>query len=366
MGGSSFGKQFKITTWGESHGKAIGVVIDGIPAGLPLVEEDLIPFLARRRPGANPYGTKRMESDLPEILSGTFEGITCGTPLSIIIKNESQISKDYSNIADIYRPGHADYTFDQKYGIRDYRGGGRSSGRETAARVAAGAIASKILSTLGIEVMAYTHSIGSITINEDSVTREKIFASPIYMPDETSSVAAMNHLDECIKKQDSCGGIVGCIVKNMPVGIGETVFDKLDAQLAKAIMSIGAVKAFEIGDGIKASRSYGSQNNDAFYMDGNNIKKKTNHSGGILGGMSDASDILIKAHFKPTPSISLAQETVTTSKKDTTINIHGRHDPVIVPRGVVVVESMVCITILDLLLENMSAKLSSIQDFYNK
>ena len=366
MGGSSFGKQFKITTWGESHGKAIGVVIDGVPAGLSLSEEDLIPFLARRRPGANPYGTKRMESDLPEILSGTFEGITTGTPISIMIRNESQISKDYTNIAHVYRPGHADYTFDQKYGIRDYRGGGRSSGRETAARVAAGAIASKILSSLGIEVMAYTHSIGSITIKEDTITPEKIYASPIYMPDMTASADAMSYLDDCIKKQDSCGGVVGCMIKNMPAGIGETVFDKLDAQLAKAIMSIGAVKAFEVGDGTSASTKCGSQNNDAFYMDDESVKKKTNHSGGILGGMSDGSDIILKAYFKPTPSISLTQETITDSYKNTTINIHGRHDPVIVPRGVVVVESMVCITILDLLLENMSAKLSSIQEFYKK
>ena len=364
MAGSSFGNHFKITTWGESHGKAIGVVIDGVPSGLPLCEEDLACFLMRRRPGSNPYGTKRNESDLPEILSGTFEGLTTGTPISVLVRNESQISKDYSNIANVYRPGHADYTFDAKYGIRDYRGGGRSSGRETIGRVAAGAIASKILKTMGIDIMAYTHSIGTISIPDCEITKEAIYSSPLYMPDENATKLAAEYLKDCMNDNDSSGGVIECVIRNMPVGIGEPVFDKLDANLAKAMMSIGAVKAFEIGDGFLSSFKKGSENNDPFYIENAKVKKKTNHSGGVLGGMSDGSDIIMRTYFKPTPSISKDQETVTSSNEETKISIHGRHDPIIVPRAVVVVESMACITVLDLLLTNMSSKLSSIIDFY--
>ncbi len=366
MSGSSFGENFKITTWGESHGKAIGVIIDGVPAGLPLTEEDLMPFLNRRRPGSNPYGTKRNELDMPQILSGTFHDMTTGTPISIIIYNEAHASQDYSEIANVYRPGHADFTFDKKFGTRDYRGGGRSSGRETIGRVAAGAIASKILNQLGIEVIAYTKSIGNITADCSHIEREAILSSPLYMPDELSTKKAENYIKECMQQQDSCGGVVECIVHNMPIGIGEPVFDKLDANLSKAIMSIGAVKAFEIGDGIEVSQKTGSENNDSFYLNQDIIKKRTNHSGGILGGMSDGSDIVLRAHFKPTPSISIEQETVTCDNKPTSITIHGRHDPIIVPRAVVVVESMTCIALLDLLICNMSSKLDSLKDFYRK
>ncbi len=366
MAGSTLGRHFIISTWGESHGKAIGVVIDGVPAGLPLSEEDLEVFLSRRRPGSNPYGTKRNEADAPEILSGVFEGKTTGTPISIMIRNTSQISKDYSNIKDVYRPGHADYTFDQKFGFRDYRGGGRSSGRETIGRVAAGAIACKLLRELGIEVMAYTKAIGSFSADTSHVTKETINASAIYMPDLETSALAEKYLQNCMANQDSAGGIVECIVKGMPAGIGEPVFDKLDANLAKALMSIGAVKAVEIGDGIAVSQYTGSINNDRFYMNNGLVSKKTNHSGGILGGMSDGSDIIMRAHFKPTPSISQPQDTVTNSKTETVIEIHGRHDPIIVPRAVVVVESMAAITILDLLMDNMSSKMDSLIQFYNK
>lgn len=364
MAGSTFGKHFIITTWGESHGKAIGVVIDGVPAGLSLNESDLEIYLNRRRPGSNPYGTKRNEADSPEILSGVFEGKTTGTPISVIIRNTSQISKDYGNIASLYRPGHADYTFDKKYGFRDYRGGGRSSGRETIGRVVAGAIACKILSEMGITVTAYTRSIGPYTADGDNFDTIAINASSIYMPDADTSLKAEAYLKECIKNQDSAGGVVECVVKGMPAGVGEPVFDKMDANLAKALMSIGAVKAVEIGDGIKASRAYGSENNDEFYMDGDSVIKKTNHSGGILGGMSDGSNILMRAYFKPTPSISKLQNTVTNAGEDTTIEIHGRHDPVIVPRAVVVVESMAAITILDMMMENMSARLEYLTEFY--
>ncbi len=364
MAGSTFGRHFSITTWGESHGKAIGVVVDGVPAGLPLNEDDLAIYLNRRRPGSNAYGTKRNEADAPEILSGIFKGKTTGTPISIMIRNTSQISRDYSNIASIYRPGHADYTFDEKYGFRDYRGGGRSSGRETIGRVAAGAIACKILNELGIEITAYTKAIGPFTAHNDTLTKEAINSSPIYMPDLETSKKAEAFLNDCIKKQDSAGGIVECIVKGMPTGIGEPVFDKLDANLAKALMSIGAVKAVEIGDGVAVSQYTGSVNNDCFYMNDGEVTKQTNHSGGILGGMSDGSNIIMRAHFKPTPSISQPQHTVTNTGEDTTIEIHGRHDPIIVPRAVVVVESMAAITILDLLLDNMSSKMDSIKHFY--
>ena len=366
MAGSTIGRHFSITTWGESHGKGIGVVIDGVPAGLSLNEDDLALYLNRRRPGSNAYGTKRNEADAPEILSGIFEGKTTGTPISVMIRNTSQISKDYSNIAPVYRPGHADYTFDEKYGFRDYRGGGRSSGRETIGRVAAGAIACKILSEMGIEIMAYTKAIGPFTANTTNVTKDDIAASAIYMPDAETSAKAEQYLQECIKEQDSAGGIVECVIKGMPVGIGEPVFDKLDACLAKALMSIGAVKAVEIGDGIAVSQYKGSENNDRFYMDNTKVSKKTNHSGGILGGMSDGSDIIMRAHFKPTPSISQPQSTVTNAHEDITIEIHGRHDPIIVPRAVVVVESMAAITILDLLMDNMAARVDYLKEFYKK
>lgn len=364
MAGSTLGKHFSITTWGESHGKAIGVVIDGVPAGLPLDETDLALYLNRRRPGSNAYGTKRNEADAPKILSGVFEGKTTGTPLSIIVHNTSQISKDYSNIASVYRPGHADYTFDQKYGFRDYRGGGRSSGRETIGRVAAGAVAAKILKEMGIEVIAYTKAIGPFTSQVSDFTPEDIQSSSVYMPDHQMSSKAEEYLKECIQKQDSAGGVVECVVKGMPAGIGEPVFDKLDALLARALMSIGAVKAVEIGDGTMVSQYMGSENNDCFYMDGDTVLKETNHSGGILGGMSDGSDIIMRAHFKPTPSISQPQKTINTSLEETSIEIHGRHDPIIVPRAVVVVESMAAITILDLLMENMSARMDSLVRFY--
>ncbi len=366
MAGSTLGRQFSILTWGESHGKALGVVIDGVPAGLPLCEEDLAVYLARRRPGSNQYGTKRNEADAPEILSGVFEGKTTGTPISVMVRNTSQISKDYSNIASVYRPGHADYTFDEKYGIRDYRGGGRSSGRETIGRVAAGAVACKILGQMGIEVTAYTRAVGPFYAEGEHFSKEVINASAIYMPDLETSKKAENYLQECMKNTDSVGGVVECVVTGLPVGIGEPVFDKLDACLAKALMSIGAVKAVEIGDGMKASQYLGSENNDCFYMDEDTVSKRTNHSGGILGGMSDGSDVIMRAHFKPTPSIAKPQSTITDTHEDTVIEIHGRHDPIIVPRAVVVVEAMAAITILDLLMENMTSKVDNIVKFYRR
>lgn len=365
MAGSSYGTIFRITTWGESHGAGVGVVIDGCPAGLPLSEEDIQKYLNRRKPGQSKFTTQRKESDQAEILSGVFEGHTTGTPISILVRNQDQKSHDYSNIMNTYRPGHADYTFDAKYGFRDYRGGGRSSGRETIGRVAAGAVACKILESLGIQVMAYTKSIGPISIPEQDYDYSVITDNTLYMPNNQYAEKASAYLEECIRSQDSSGGIIECRVDHMPAGIGETVFEKLDANLAKAMMSIGAVKGFEIGDGFQAAKASGSQNNDAFASNTDGIYKETNHSGGVLGGMSDGSTIILRAAIKPTPSISQPQDTVDKDGNPLSLTIHGRHDPVIVPRAVVVVESMTAITLVDMLFQNMAARMDKIIEFYN-
>ena len=364
MAGSIYGRLFQISTWGESHGKGIGVVIDGCPAGLSLSEEDIQVYLDRRKPGQSQFTTGRKESDMAQIWSGVFEGRTTGTPISILVQNQDQRSRDYGNIMNTYRPGHADYTFDEKYGFRDYRGGGRSSGRETTARVAAGAVAAKILKELGIEVHAYTKAIGPVSVPENEYHPEEIFQNPIYMPSNAYAQKASAYLEECIKNQDSSGGIIECVVTGMPVGIGDTVFEKLDANLAKAMLSIGAVKGFEIGDGFKAADTKGSINNDSFHTKDGRITKDTNHAGGVLGGMSDGSKIIFRAAVKPTPSISQPQSTVTKDGENTEMIIKGRHDPVIVPRAVVVVESMAAITILDLLFTNMSARMDKHKSFY--
>ena len=364
MAGSTYGTIFKITTWGESHGKALGVVIDGCPAGLSLSEADIQIYLDRRKPGQTAISTPRKESDEVEILSGVFEGKTTGTPISLMIRNISQKSSDYSQIASCYRPGHADYPFDAKYGFRDYRGGGRSSGRETAGRVAAGAVALKILSGLGVSIRAYTEAIGSVSINYDRFDENAILSTPTFMPDREASAEAERYLEICQIAQDSVGGVIACRIKGLPAGIGEPVFEKLDASLAKAMLSIGAVKAFEMGDGILAASRRGRENNDAFYMENGAVRKKTNRSGGTLGGLSDGSDLFFKAYIKPTPSIFQPQETVSRTGENVTIQIRGRHDPVIVPRAVVVVESMAALTILDLMMLNMNARLEYLEAFY--
>lgn len=366
MAGSSYGNLLRITTWGESHGPAIGVVIDGCPAGLPLDTSHIQDFLNRRKPGQSRYTTARRETDEAEILSGIFEGRTTGTPISILVRNQDHRSLDYGKIKDCYRPGHADYTFDSKYGFRDYRGGGRSSGRETIGRVAAGAVASRILEQLGIEVMAYTNTIGNITIPASEYDYSCIQENALYMPNNEYAAKASAYLENCIKNLDSCGGTIECVVNGMPAGIGEPVFDKLDAALAKAIMSVGAVKGIEIGDGFKAASAKGSCNNDAFRSSNGQICKKTNHSGGILGGMSDGSQIILRAAVKPTPSIAQTQETVDNSGNNTEITITGRHDPIIVPRAVVVVESMAALTLADMLMTNMSSRIDGLKDFYRR
>lgn len=362
MAGSSFGQQFRITTWGESHGPALGVVIDGVPAGVPIIEEDIQRFLNRRKPGQSKYTTARAEGDQVEILSGVFEGKTTGTPISLMVRNKDQHSKDYSNIAEVYRPGHADFTFQEKYGIRDYRGGGRSSGRETIGRVAAGAIAVKILEQLGISIVTYSKKIGPV--EAQTIDYGEIFQNPLYMPDAQAAEEAGKYLEECISEKNSAGGVIECVVSGMPVGIGETVFEKLDANLAKAILSIGAVKGFEIGDGFQVAASTGAENNDSFCMSGEKPVKLTNHSGGVLGGMSDGSDIVFRAAVKPTPSIARSQKTVDIFGEEKEIEISGRHDPVIVPRAVVVVESMAALTIVDALFSNLSSKMDSVISFY--
>ncbi len=365
MSGSSFGKLFKITTWGESHGKGVGVIVDGCPAGLSLNEADIQKFLDRRKPGQNEFTTLRNEDDMVEILSGVFEGKTTGTPISLIVYNKDHHSSDYGNIAECYRPGHADYTYDKKYGFRDYRGGGRSSGRETIGRVAAGAIAVKLLNELGINLCTYTRSIGELSIDYKNFDHKEINNNPFYMPDALCAKKAADYLRGIISKNDSIGSSVECIINGIPAGIGEPVFDKLDALIAHAVMSIGAVKGVEIGDGISVAEHLGSENNDNYKMSDGKVKKLSNHAGGILGGISDGSEIIVRTSFKPTPSIFKEQQTVTNNNQDTILSIKGRHDPIIGPRAVVVVEAMCAITLLDLMLQNMGSKLENIKKIYN-
>lgn len=341
MAGSTYGTIFKMTTWGESHGFGIGVTVDGCPAGLPLSEKDIQPFMDRRRPNGSLMSTARREADQIEILSGVFDGVTTGTPIAMMIRNKDQHSKDYSDLARVYRPGHADYGFDAKYGIRDYRGGGRSSGRETAARVAAGAVAELVLTRLGVNFETKVTAIGGKTGAE-----------------------AEELVRKCREAGDSIGSEVVCRACGVPAGIGDPVFDKLDARLAQAIFSIGAVKGLDIGDGHLVSEAKGSDNNDPFRVRNGKIVTASNHAGGILGGISDGSDIVLHVYFKPKPSVSLPQDTVTDAPENTELMIHGRHDPVIGPRAAVVVEAMAAVTILDAMLMNMSAKLASVEKFY--
>lgn len=367
MPGSTLGTIFRVSTWGESHGKGIGVVVDGCPAGIALCEEDIQKDLNKRKPGQNRYTTARAESDTVEILSGVFEGKTTGTPISLLVRNQDQRSRDYGNIANLYRPGHADYTFDQKYGFRDYRGGGRSSARETIGRVAAGAVARRLLEELGITVTAYVSSIGPVTIDREQMDLSYIEESMVRMPDPEATKKAMEYMETCLAAQDSSGGSIECIASNLPAGLGEPVFDKLDASLARGIMSIGAVKAVEIGDGVLVSSRKGSENNDCYGTDEQGIPyKQTNHSGGILGGISDGSPVIVRAAFKPTPSIAQPQMMLGRDGKCHEEAIHGRHDPIVVSRAVAVVEAMTMITIADQLLLNMSAKIENVKKVYGK
>lgn len=367
MSGSTFGNRFKITTWGESHGAGVGVVLDGCPAGIPLCEEDIQAYLDRRKPGQSKYSTPRKEADAVEIQSGVFEGKTTGTPISMAVYNHNQRSVDYREIASYYRPGHADYTFDQKYGFRDYRGGGRSSARETIGRVASGAVAAKLLSMVGIHFLTYVKSIGTVEIDPERFDPAEISKNPLAMPDAAAAKKAQEYLEQCMKAQNSSGGVVECRITGVPAGIGEPVFDKLDSALAGAIFSIGAVKGFEIGDGFAAAKADGRANNDGFYYDEDGvIRKETNHAGGILGGISDGDEIVFRAAFKPTPSISASQRTVNKNGENICVNVKGRHDPVIVPRAAVVVEAMAALTVADLMLVNMSAQVDFVVRHYKE
>ena len=346
MAGSGFGTVFRITTWGESHGKALGVVVDGCPAGIPLSEEDITPYMNRRRPNGGVMSTQRNEEAKVEILSGAFDGKTTGTPISMLIRNKDERSRDYGNIAESYRPGHADYGFDAKYGFRDYRGGGRSSGRETAGRVAAGAIAQKLLRMLGIECRAVLDRVGDVPAED--------------------SAAAEDLVRQCREEQDSIGSVVRCTVSGMPAGVGDPVFEKLDADLAKAMFSIGAVKGLDIGDGHRAASARGSENNDSFYIKEGKVAARTNHAGGILGGLSDGENIEMTVYFKPTPSIARPQKSVNKAGEEIDLVIHGRHDPVIGARAAVVVECMTAVVLVDALLRNMMSRAEEVVSFYRR
>lgn len=362
MSGSVFGKIFTLSTWGESHGKAVGAVVDGCPAGLPLTEEDIQQDLDKRKPGRSPFATPRQEADRVEILSGVFEGRTTGTPISLIIHNTNQKPYDYTEISKCYRPGHADYTYDQKYGFRDYRGGGRSSGRETSARVAAGAIAKKILQQFGVSVQAYTLSIGEVEIDKAHFDPEEIYRNFLAMPDAQAAVRAAELLNRRKAAEDSAGGIVECVVTGLPAGVGEPVFEKLDAMLGRAILSIGAVKGFELGSGFAAAQSRGSHNNDFYRYDAEGcLYKETNHAGGIVGGISDGFPIVLRAAFKPTPSIHTTQRTVNKQGENIDLQVEGRHDPIIVPRAVIVVEAMTALTLVDYLFQRVLSRMDLLE-----
>lgn len=346
MSGNSFGTALRVTTFGESHGVALGVVLDGLEAGFEINLEELQRTMDRRRPGANKLGTTRNEADEIQIVSGLFEGKTTGAPLTMLLYNTSQRSSDYKDLAEQYRPGHADWTWQQKFGLRDWRGGGRSSGRETAARVAAGGVALQILAQKGIRITAGTVRIGTT----EAQKRDWDIApmNPLNCPDAEAEIQMQRTIEQAKQNQDSVGGVIECIATGLPVGLGEPVFDKLDALLAHAMLSIGAVKGIEFGDGFASAMSYGSENNDAMEIDADGRPSfRTNHAGGILGGMSSGAPVLFRVAVKPTPSISRPQQTIDINGNLQTMEIHGRHDPCICPRAVVVVEAMTAITLLD-------------------
>jgi len=355
MSGSTFGKLFKIATWGESHGEGIGVVVDGCPSGLALKEADIQKELDRRKTGQSKVTTTRKEADKVRILSGVFKGKTMGTPIALWIENQDADSSKYELIKDLYRPGHADYTYQVKYGMRDYRGGGRSSARETAGRVAAGAIAKKLLARHKIKVTGYTRQIGPLRAKK--IDFDEIERNIIRCPDKAITEKMIDHIMKIRKKGDSVGGVVEVIATGVPAGIGEPVFDRLDADLAKAVMGIPAVKGVEIGVGFAAAEMLGSECNDAFVAKGKKISTQTNHAGGILGGISNGENIVLRLVVKPTSSINKTQKTVTLKGKKTTINVEGRHDPCICPRAVPIAEAMVALTLIDHLMRQQLARL---------
>jgi chorismate synthase len=362
MTGNAFGSLFKITTWGESHGRAVGVVVDGCPAGLPLAEDDIQRELDRRRPGQSRASTERQEEDKVEILSGVFEGQTTGTPISMLVWNRDTDSRAYEHLRHRPRPGHADYTYYIKHGLRDHRGGGRASARETVGRVAAGAIARKLLEQEDIDIAGYVAELGGIKSNlcscDISELRSKTESNPVRCPDPDAAAIMLDLLEKTRAEGDSLGGIVEIVAHGVPPGLGEPVFDKLDADLAKGLMSLGAVKAVEIGAGLESARMRGSEMNDPLIFRGGQVAFQSNNAGGILGGISTGAPIVCRIAVKPTPSISKRQRTVDLLlREETEIEVRGRHDPAIPPRIVPVAEAMVALVLADHLLLNRSAQL---------
>ncbi len=361
MAGNTFGKLFQITTFGESHGDGVGVVIDGCPAGLEITREEIQKELDRRKPGTSHLTTPRQEKDQVEILSGIFEGKTMGTPIALLIRNQDQIPAVYEPIKDLYRPGHADATYDAKYGMRDWRGGGRASARETIGRVAAGAIAKKLLAHAGIQITGYVTQIGTVKITQ--VDESTIATNPLNCPDPTVLEIMIKEIETARANLDSVGGIIEIVARGVPAGLGEPVFDKLSADLARGIMSIPAVKGIEIGDGFATSSRHGSENNDEWTLKDDNannshIGTTTNHSGGIIGGISNGEDIILRFALKPTSSIAKKQQTIDKNGAPTEIEVHGRHDPCVAPRAVPIGEAMVALVLADHYLRN---KISRIQ-----
>jgi chorismate synthase len=355
-----FGERFAITTFGESHGKAIGCLLDGVPAGLIIDEAFIQSELDRRRPGQNEFATARKEEDKVEILSGVFEGLSTGTPIMLVIYNTDQKSGDYSNVKDIFRPGHADFTYFHKYGLRDYRGGGRSSARETAARVAGGAVAKLMLRSLGIEFASGISAIHGI--EGESLDFSYPQHSPIYALDPIVEEAQKAAILKAKNSHDSVGGVATLKISGLPIGLGEGLYYKLDAVLAEAMMGINAVKAVEIGEGIRSCSLLASENNDPITPNG----FKSNHAGGILGGMSNGDDVIMRVHFKPTPSIFIDQESVDTEGNSVHVSLKGRHDPCVAVRGSVVAESMAALVIADMVLLNMGRTMDGINNYYRK
>jgi len=355
MSGNSYGKLFKITTWGESHGRGLGVVIEGCPAGLPIKESEIQLELNRRRTGQSKVTTTRKEGDQIQIMSGVFKGKTTGTPISLLVENEDADSSKYELIKDLYRPGHADYTYDMKYGFRDYRGGGRSSARETVGRVAAGAIAKKLLTRERIKIIGFTRQVGKHIAK--NIDYREIENNIVRCPDNKIAEKMINSIMRARKKGDSLGGVVEVIAQGVPAGLGEPVFDRLDADLAKAVMSMPAVKGVEIGVGFQSAIMTGSECNDVFVMKNKKVVTATNNAGGILGGISNGMDIVVRLVVKPTSSINKAQDTVTQQGKKAKIRVEGRHDPCVAPRAVPIAEAMVAITLIDHLYRTKSARL---------
>jgi chorismate synthase len=348
--GNVLGQLFRVTTWGESHGPGIGAVIDGCPALVPITAAEIQADLDRRAPGQSALTTQRQESDAVQILSGVFDGRTLGTPISLHIANEDQRSKDYGEVQAKFRPSHADYTYEAKYGIRDWRGGGRTSARETAGRVAAGAVARTLLAERwGVEIVAWVSKVGRLVADGDveTVTREAVEATLIRCPDPVVAAEMITAVEQARKDGDSLGGVITCAARGCPPGWGEPVFDRLEADLAKAMMALPATKGFEIGSGFAGTDLGGREHNDEFYMDGERVRTRTNRSGGVQGGISNGETVYFRVAFKPTATIMREQQTVTTTGDDTTITGRGRHDPCVLPRAVPMVEAMAALVLAD-------------------